>query len=106
MGPTSLVSVTGRGIVKDLAVIDLFETMIHLWLLNGSEAVGHFGWLDNSRLRIRSRSRHFRWLMVHIHCCLVNLVVRQCKVFLEVKFLQEPIFVANIVIFDVPCPHA
>ena len=49
------------------------------------------GWLDPWKPHIWSRPRHFRWWVEHIHCCLVNLAVRQCKVFDQFEVLREPI---------------
>ena len=51
MAPTSLVNVPSQNIAHDLAMIDLFETMIRspmiVWLLmNLFEAIGHVDRLD------------------------------------------------------------
>ena len=51
MGPIILVSVPNQNIANDLAMIDVFETMIRLpmivlWLMNLPGAIGYVGWLD------------------------------------------------------------
>ena len=79
--------------------------MIALLLMNRSEVFEYVGWhkrpLDQKRLHNRSRLRHFRWLMGHTHCFLMNLVVHTTEASLELEFLHEPIFDATFVIFDV-----
>ena len=79
-------------IANNLAMIDLFETiirspMIVLWLMHLFGTIGHFDWLDQSRLHNRSGPRHF-WMMAHNHCSLENLVVHRTKVFAYFKTLH------------------
>ena len=39
--------------------------------------------------------------MEHIHCCLVNLVVGECKVFAQFEALRESVFGISFTIFYV-----
>ena len=55
MGSTNLANVPSQNTANDLAIIVLFETMIHspmivLWLMNLFGAIGHVCWLDQSEV--------------------------------------------------------
>ena len=106
MGPTSLVNVSQPEYCQwpchGWSVRTMIRSpMIVLWLMNLSVSICYVGWLDQWRLHNRSRSRHFRWLMEHVHCCLVNLAVRQCTIVAQFEVLREPIIGSNFAIFRV-----
>ena len=100
---TSVVQVGGTWQSQDSAPAKiglLYNTQNVLWLMNRFGTTGHADRLNQWGIHNRHHAHHFRSLMGHENCLLLNLVVRKSKVFVQFVVLHEPIFGSNFATFD------